>query len=385
MTEAIAEFLVSEPGAAVLGRGAKALTNALDLAPELRAGALTVIDGRERARKRGWGEADQLFLTADALAQASSTEVAAFHARCFAECESVLDTCCGVGRDALALAAAGKRVVAVDTDPARLVFARANARVLGLEEKIRFVCADVTTLTDSKEIEHCDGAFFDPARRDGHTRFSADSERYQPPLSFLQSLQTRHKIVVAKLSPALHEDTLASLGGQLLFLSEERTCKEACIVLGGEAGPARALLLPSGESYERGEEPFMADELGAYLLDPDPGVIRAGALGALADACQASLIASTDMYLTAAEPSSRAAVRSYKIRVALPYRDRTLGRWLREQGIGRLVVKKRHYPKEPEAVHKELGLRLGGKGAEATLVIVSHGKSWLGIVCDPVP
>jgi SAM-dependent methyltransferase len=382
VTEAIAEFLVSEPGAAVLGRGAKALTNAQDLPPELRAGALTILDGRERAHKRGWEEAGQLFLTADALAQASSTEIAAFHAKCFSECESVLDACCGVGRDALALAAAGKRVVAVDTDPARLVFARANAHVLGLEEKIRFVCADVTALEG--ESGHCEGAFFDPARRDGHTRFSADSERYQPPLSFLESLQERHKIVVAKLSPALHEDTLTSLGGQLLFLSEERTCKEACIVLGGEAGPARALLLPRGESYERGEEPFIADELGEYLLDPDPGVIRAGALGALANACQAALIAPTDMYLTAAEPSLRAAVRSYKVRVALPYRDRTLGRWLREQGIGRLVVKKRHYPKEPEAVHKELGLKWGGKGAEATLVIVAQGKSWLGIVCDPV-
>ena len=75
-------------------------------------------------------------------------------------------------------------------------------------------------------------------------------------------------------------------------------------------------------------------------------------------------------------------VRTYRVRIALAYRERTLGRWLREQGIGKLVVKKRRYPKEPEAVHQELGLRGKSKGTEATLVIVAQGKSWLGVVCD---
>ena len=38
---------------------------------------------------------------------------------------------------------------------------------------------------------------------------------------------------------------------------------------------------------------------------------------------------------------------------------------LRSRGIGRLIIKKRHFPKEPPAVHKELGLK--GNGAEGTL------------------
>lgn len=378
MTEAVAQLLISAEGAALLAKGAASLARVTGIEPDLRAGALAVLEGRERAGRRAWPEAERLFLTSDSLAQASSTALADFHAACFAECETVLDACCGIGRDALALAAAGKKVVAVDSDPARLVFARANAAVCGLTGQIEFVCADVTTLS-----EHYDGAFFDPARRDSTTRFSGDAERYLPPLSFLETLKDRYGVVVAKLSPALPNTLLASLGGQLYFLSEERTCKEACVVKGRESGPACALLLPSGERYVASEElPPLAEELGTYLLDPDPAVIRAGALGTLADACGAAQISATDTYLTAASPSALAAIRSYRVRVALPYRERTLGRWLREQGIGRLVVKKRRYPKEPDAVHKELGLK--GKGDEATLVIVAQGKSWLGVVCAPV-
>lgn len=378
MTEETAAFLVSEAGAALLARGARALTNDRALDSVLRAGALATLEGRERAARRGWKHADQLFLTADSLAQASSERIAAFHAQCFASCATVLDACCGVGRDALALATVGKQVTAVDTDPARLVFARANAAVYGLSERITFLCADVTTLSG-----RWDGAFFDPARRDGTTRFSADAERYQPALSFVQELQARCPVTVAKLSPALPDETLASLGGELLFLSEERTCKEACVVLGREPGPPQALLLPQGERYAATDEPLaVAGEPGAFLLDPDPAILRAGALTTLAQRTGAVLLSPDDAYLTAREALPDPGARLYAIRTVLPYRERTLGRWLREQGVGRLVVKKRRYPKEPDAVQKELGLK--GKGSEATLVIVADGKSWLGVVCDPL-
>jgi SAM-dependent methyltransferase len=380
VTEATAAFLISDEGAALLARGESWLSRVRGLDPEVRAGALAVLEGRERARKRGWEHADSLFLTSDALAQASSEGVAAFHARCFEGCTRVLDACCGLGRDTLALAQAGLRVTAVEADPARLLFARANAECLGVASQIDFYCADITQHLGL--VQGCEGALFDPARRDLGGRFSADAERYQPPLSFLSELARHCRVVVAKLSPALPDLTLESLGGSLTFLSEERTCKEACVVLGGERAHPRALLLPGQESYEAAEAPRVAAESEAFLLDPDPAILRAGALGTLAAQTQAALLSPDDAYLTAAVPTTSVGARAYSIRIVLPYRERTLGRWLREQGIGRLIVKKRRYPKEPAAVHKELGLK--GKGAEATLVIVAHGKGWLGVVCDPV-
>jgi hypothetical protein len=52
-----------------------------------------------------------------------------------------------------------------------------------------------------------------------------------------------------KLSPALPDDTLATLGGHVEFLSERGECKEACVWFGdarGAAGnlPRAAVLLP---------------------------------------------------------------------------------------------------------------------------------------------
>jgi hypothetical protein len=45
------------------------------------------------------------------------------------------------------------------------------------------------------------------------------------------------------------------------------------------------------------------------------------------------------------------------------------------------VVKKRHFPKEPDAVARELGL--SGKGAEAILILVREGRGHHAILCEP--
>lgn len=373
MTESSARFLVSSEGTELLQKGAVVLAKQRGLDPELRAAALAVLEGRARAQRKGIPEADRLFLTPEMLAQASSPRIAAWHAAQLAPFGRVLDCCCGAGLDTLAFAQAGLRVTAIELDPARAHFARANCALSGFSEQVTVQIGDCTELNGEVEA-----AFFDPARRDGSQRVSRHGERYCPPLSFLATLTGRAKATLAKLSPALPDEELVALGGQVIFLSEDRTCKEACVAFGFGEGPPSALLLPSEERFVSGGEMPMANGVGTYLLDPDPALLRAGALASLGLA----RITETDSYLTSETPVLSPAVRCYRVLTALPYRDRTLGRWLRDQEIGRLVVKKRHYPKEPEAVHRELGLK--GKGTEATLVIIAQGKSWLGVVCEPV-
>lgn len=58
----------------------------------------------------------------------------------------VLDLGAAVGRVSLALAVAGREVVAVDADPAMIAELERQARAAGLHERIRAVCADVRTL-----------------------------------------------------------------------------------------------------------------------------------------------------------------------------------------------------------------------------------------------
>jgi len=58
----------------------------------------------------------------------------------------VIDGCCGCGGNAIAFAASGLQVVALDVAPGRLELARKNARQWGVEERIRFVEGDVVAL-----------------------------------------------------------------------------------------------------------------------------------------------------------------------------------------------------------------------------------------------
>src|SRR5262245_20717083 len=90
--------------------------------PELARPAVEQTLLRQRARAKFYN-ADQLYFSREALEQASSTRVASQRAQRFAGYSHVADLCCGIGGDALALAAAGLQVTAVDQDMGRLALA----------------------------------------------------------------------------------------------------------------------------------------------------------------------------------------------------------------------------------------------------------------------
>lgn len=58
----------------------------------------------------------------------------------------VLDAFCGAGGSAIGFARAGKRVTAIEIDPARLQMARANAELFGVAHRIEFIEGDALRL-----------------------------------------------------------------------------------------------------------------------------------------------------------------------------------------------------------------------------------------------
>src|SRR5687767_8218223 len=84
--------------------------------PELAKAALETAILRIRARDK-FTRADRMYFIREALEQATSEPVARHRARRFSRFECVADLCCGIGGDALAFAAAGVRVEAIDNDP----------------------------------------------------------------------------------------------------------------------------------------------------------------------------------------------------------------------------------------------------------------------------
>ncbi|KAI8603762.1 RNA cap guanine-N2 methyltransferase-domain-containing protein [Dissophora ornata] len=61
-------------------------------------------------------------------------------------CDVIIDAFCGVGGNAIQFALTCHRVIAIDIDPVRLMCARNNARIYGVEDRIEFICGDYMTL-----------------------------------------------------------------------------------------------------------------------------------------------------------------------------------------------------------------------------------------------
>ncbi|CEG11920.1 hypothetical protein MSIBF_A1770009 [groundwater metagenome] len=79
---------------------------------------------------------------------------------------NIIDCCCGIGNDALALSKVCNFVVAVDNDKERLKIAEKNAKI-SLCKNIKFICEDVLNL-DLKNLKNecgLNAAFADPQRR----------------------------------------------------------------------------------------------------------------------------------------------------------------------------------------------------------------------------
>ena len=135
--------------------------------PALAAAAVEQALLRQRAARGGkFTRAAAMYFTREGLEQATGETIARYRARRFARCDSVADLACGLGGDALALAADGQ-VLAVDRDPLRLLLARENARAYGV----------------AAHIAACAGRLNDPAaatRRRALLRSGA-AHRYGPP------------------------------------------------------------------------------------------------------------------------------------------------------------------------------------------------------------
>lgn len=353
--------------------------------PELVAAVLGQSKLRSRGRAKFGDFAARMLFTEAGLEQATRLPVASTHAGRFraAGLARVADLGCGIGGDALALAALELGVVAVERDEVTAAIATYNLAPWDAAE-VRLGTAE------EADLGGIDGVFLDPARRtSGHTSTS----RLQDPASWSPSLDTAFAFADrlptgVKLGPGVDRDLLPR-DAECQWISVDRSVVEVGVWFGPLARPGirRAALVlgahgPAELTAAGDSDDVEVGDLAEYVYEPDGGVIRARLIGDLARRLGATMISRDIAYLTSPEAVATPFAQCFRVVETFPLDEKRLRQELKKRGIGRVEIKKRGVDVDPASFRKKL--QLSGSN-EATLILTRVAGRHTALLCERVP
>lgn len=313
--------------------------------------------------------ASQLYFTREALEQASSWEVSSYRAQRYRGFSQLIDLGCSVGSDTLALAQIAP-TIGLDLDPLRLAMAQANLAALGLSAS-SLIQADLQSPLPISHSPSPPALFFDPARRARHRRAFSVRD-YQPPLAIIKEWLPRFPALGVKISPGVNLNELTPYDAEIEFISLNGDLKEAVLWFGPlQSAYRRATLLPGGHTLFTDTSLEMRqsiDEPRAFLYEPDPAVLRAGLVVMLGAQLNAAQLDPDIAYLTAHEYKATPFAKAWEVEAWFPFGLKRLRAYLRQRHVGRVTVKKRGSPLEPETLISELRL----SGDEERTIFLTH-------------
>lgn len=345
---------------------------------------VSAVLGQARLRAKAvpkFGEfASRMLFTPDGLEQATRLRVASLHAGRFANAgvDVVADLGCGIGADALAFAALGLGVVAVERDEPTAAIAAYN---LAPWQSAR---VDLGSAEDA-DLAAVGGVWLDPARRSGGRRLS-DPADWSPSLDWAFDV-ARERPTGIKLGPGLDRELIPD-GVEAQWVSVDRQLVELVLWFGALARPGitRAALVLSGgapaELTSDGDsDDAEAGALGEYLLEPDGAVIRARLIGDLARSLSGRMLDPTIAWITTDTEPETPFGQAFRVRERWPLDAKTISRELAKLDIGELEIKKRGVDIDPATFRTRLGL----KGTQnATLVLTRIAGAKVALLADRV-
>lgn len=343
------------------------------LTPRQASAIMQTLKQRAKAETKFPGQAQKMLFTDASLQQTSQPAISRYRARRLAS-HKVLDLCCGIGADTLALAVAGHYALGLDIDPVRIAIARHNAEALGIAAQ--FEVADIRQSLPAG----FDGIFFDPGRRDQRGKRIHDVERYLPPLSLAREWNAKE--ILVKLSPAVDLRQLDSYSGLVEFISLAGRLTESLLWLNRPSAPPIATQVTHSGVLHFHHEFETQSEIAPpreWLFEPDPSIIRAGLVQNLAVELDGALLDDTIAYLTMDRKVVTPWGRYWKVMDWMPFQLKRLRRYLAERGVGKVTVKKRGFPMSPEELIDKLRLTKGEE--ERVLVMTRHHAKPITIIC----
>ena len=352
------------------------------------AAALTQAKLRKRAAAKFGDFANRMLFTEAGLEQASRLKVAALHAGRFrnAGIKEVADLGCGIGAEAMAMAALDLKVRAFEIDEVTAAVATYN---LAPFENVTVELADVQQL----DLEQFESLFFDPARRElkGPKKESAkrlfDPANYSPNFEFCLDA-ARKKPTGIKLGPG-HDHRQIPDDAEAQWVSIDGDLVELGLWFGSvkREGVARSALLVDADGHHEitsseGNSPNAPlGELGKYVYEPDNALIRSRLISDFAKPMGLQIISPEIAYLTSDEKITSPWVRGFEVIDNLVFDRKQLKAYVKKNGIGILEIKKRGSDISPEDLRRELAPK--GEGA-ATLIVTRVGDAHRVLVTQPI-
>lgn len=350
--------------------------------PRLVAAVLTQAKLRLKARGKFGDFASRMLFTEAGLEQATRLQVAAQHAGRFAAAglTRVADLGCGIGGDAMAMAALDLDVTAVDRDEVTAAVATHN---LAVWPNARVELGDAASF----DLSSVDGVWMDPARRtSGHsdTRRLADPDDWSPSLDTVFAAATTTPTGV-KLGPGIDRDLIPDTA-EAQWTSVDREVVELALWFGPLARPGirRAATVIGAHGIAEMTGAADADDaevgpLGAYLYEPDGAVIRARLIGDLARSLDGHMLSDGIAYVTSDRAVTTPFAQGFRVLDTMPLDVKRLAARLATDGIGTVEIKKRGVDVDPAQFRKRLRLRGSGR---VTLVLTRLEGRHTAILCE---
>jgi SAM-dependent methyltransferase len=342
--------------------------------PALVAAVLTQSRLRRRAQVKFGEFAERMLFTEAGLEQATRLSVAAIHAQRFrnARLHRVADLGCGIGGDALAMAALDLSVTAVERDEVTAAIAAYN---LAPWSNAHVIHGDVQDFA----FDGIDGVWLDPARRTTASGKTVHRSRnpgdWSPPLDVAFELTQRFPTGI-KLGPGIDRELIphdaeaqwVSIDGDVVelvlwfgTLAREGIRRAATVI--GSHGSAE--LVAEGDSDD-----LEVRDLGKFMYEPDGAVIRARLIGDLGRHIGAGMVSKGIAWLTSDIAVDSPFASRFRVTECIPYDVKTLKKLIAARGIGTLEIKKRGIDVDPAALRKTLAPK--GKAA-ATVILTRVG------------
>ena len=337
--------------------------------------AVEMVLFREKARTK-FPDADRLYFTRESLEQSSGHTIAAYRARRFTPYESVADLGCGIGGDTLALAAATRRVIAIEQAELLAAMAQANAAARGLADRVEVTPGDALTLP----LGGVQAAFADPGRRSGDKRFLALAD-YLPPPGELHRRFPANFPLAFKVAPGLARRELDHWDAEAEFLSVDGELKE-CLLWCGPLRTAerRATLLSTmtGDAATFTGDPLVEprppSRPGEYVFDPAAALIRAELEHDFAEQQDLQPVDDGVAFFTSSNATPTPFGDWYRVEHSAAFHLPRLREYLRANRVGRVTMLKRASSLDVNEVMRKLKL----EGPEHRHVILTRcqGTPW---------